>query len=52
MAEKRAGVSIGARAFLASFLILFALMMGAGALTRIIPSGRFERSGAEEAPTP
>lgn len=45
MAEKRAGISISAKAFLASFLILFALMIGAGILTRLIPSGRFERLG-------
>ncbi len=43
MAEKKAGVSIGAKAFLASFLILLALMVGAGVLTRIVPSGAFER---------
>ncbi|MBL8966698.1 MAG: YfcC family protein [Spirochaetaceae bacterium] len=43
MAEKKAGVSIGARAFLASFLILLALMVGAGVLTRVVPTGSFER---------
>ncbi len=43
MAEKRAGVSIGAKAFLASFLILFCLMLGAGVLTRILPAGSFDR---------
>jgi uncharacterized ion transporter superfamily protein YfcC len=46
MDEKRAGISISAKAFLASFLILFALLMGAGALTRIIPSGHFDRIGS------
>lgn len=45
MAEKKAGVSISAKAFLAGFLILFALMMGAGVLTRVIPSGAFDRQG-------
>lgn len=43
MAEKRAGVSIGARAFLASFLILLGLMAGAGLLTRVLPAGAFDR---------
>jgi uncharacterized ion transporter superfamily protein YfcC len=44
--EKRAGISISAKAFLASFCILFALMVGAGILTRVIPSGRFDRAAA------
>lgn len=46
MAEKRAGISISAKAFLASFLILFALMIGSGVLTRVIPSGSFDRTGS------
>jgi uncharacterized ion transporter superfamily protein YfcC len=48
----RAGISIGARAFLASFLILLALMIGAGLLTRAIPAGRFDRTGPDGAVAP
>lgn len=43
MAARRAGISIGARAFSASFLILLGLMMGAGILTRAIPAGSYDR---------
>ena len=46
---ERSGVSIGAKTFLASFLILLALMLGAGALTRVLPAGSFERSAADGA---
>lgn len=45
MAKERSGVSIGAKAFLSSFCILFALLVGAGLLTRLVPSGRFDRIG-------
>ncbi len=44
--DGRAGISIGAKAFLACFLILLALMMGAGVMTRLVPAGRYERIGA------
>lgn len=50
MAEKRAGVSIGAKAFLASFLILLALMAGAGVLTRVLPAGAFDRVAGPSGP--
>jgi uncharacterized ion transporter superfamily protein YfcC len=42
---KRAGISIGAMAFLSSALVLLALMIAAGALTRLLPAGTFDRIG-------
>ncbi|MBI9109424.1 MAG: YfcC family protein [Spirochaetales bacterium] len=36
-------IKIGARSFLTAFLILFALMTVTGILTRIIPSGEYDR---------
>ena len=41
--EEKAGAQISRRAFVQSVVILFALMMVAGALTRIIPAGSFAR---------
>ena len=41
--EEKAGAQISIRAFLQSALILFALMLVAGALTRIVPSGGYDR---------
>ena len=46
MEKERGGVSISAKAFFASFFILFALMVASGVLTRVIPSGRFDRKGS------
>ena len=46
MEKERGGVSISAKAFFASFFILFALMVASGVLTRVIPSGRFDRRGS------
>ncbi len=45
----KAGISISGKAFAASFIILFALMMAAGVLTALVPQGSFERieSGSE-----
>ncbi len=36
-------VSLGAKAFVVSALILLGLMLAAGILTRVVPAGRFER---------
>jgi len=44
--KDKAGISIGAKAFLASFLILLALMIGAGIMTKVLPAGSFERRGS------
>lgn len=41
--EQKAGAQIGVRAFIQSVLILFILMMAAGVLTLVIPSGRYAR---------
>jgi uncharacterized ion transporter superfamily protein YfcC len=38
-----ASLQIGAKAFLTTIAILLALMLGAGALTRLVPSGSYER---------
>jgi len=46
VAKEKGGVSISAKAFFASFLILFALMVASGVLTRVVPSGRFDRKGS------
>jgi uncharacterized ion transporter superfamily protein YfcC len=45
MSEKqRSGLQIGLRSFLGAFIILLALMVVAGALTRIVPNGIFDRA--------
>ncbi len=44
-------VSIGAKAFAVSALILLGLMLVAGALTRIVPAGSYERIPGETGPT-
>ncbi|MBC7226338.1 MAG: YfcC family protein [Thermoflexales bacterium] len=41
--EPQAGARISARAFTQSLVILFALMMVAGLLTRIVPAGMYDR---------
>ena len=41
--EEKAGTQISKKAFIQSVLILFVIMMIAGGLTRLIPSGVFER---------
>ncbi len=48
--QPKAGAQISTRAFIQSLLILFVLMLAAGALTRLIPSGsyaRLEQAGRE-----
>ena len=42
--EEKAGAQISQKAFLQSVLILFILMMAAGTLTRLIPTGSYFRS--------
>ena len=42
--EGKAGAQISSRAFAQSAGILLALMLVAGLLTRVIPSGRYERA--------
>jgi uncharacterized ion transporter superfamily protein YfcC len=41
---ERSGLQIGLRSFLWAFCILLALMVAAGVLTRVVPSGAFERT--------
>jgi uncharacterized ion transporter superfamily protein YfcC len=41
--EQKAGAQISAKAFVQSLLILLALMMVAGILTRVIPAGQYDR---------
>jgi uncharacterized ion transporter superfamily protein YfcC len=41
--EQKAGAQISQRAFIQSLVILFILMMFAGVLTQVIPSGQFDR---------
>lgn len=41
--EQKAGAQIGRRAFIQSLVILFVLMMIAGILTLVIPSGQYTR---------
>lgn len=43
MADSKSGVQISKKAFLQALLIIIALMMLSGILTRVIPSGRFDR---------
>ncbi|MFZ4616494.1 MAG: hypothetical protein ACOYM2_09910 [Rectinemataceae bacterium] len=43
MAEKVGGVSIGVKAFVTSAIILLAMMVAAGILTLVLPSGSYER---------
>ena len=43
MAERSGGLRISKKAFLTSFLVLLALMIGAGLLAATIPSGLYER---------
>lgn len=43
MTQGKQGIRISSRVFAASALVLFILMLGAGILTRLIPSGSFQR---------
>lgn len=43
MAETKSGAQISTKAFLQALLIIFALMMLSGILTRVLPSGQFSR---------
>lgn len=45
--DQRAGVRIGLRAFMQSFLILLALMVVTGILTRVVPAGTYDRIRVE-----
>jgi uncharacterized ion transporter superfamily protein YfcC len=42
--EEKAGAQISRRAFIQSIVILFVLMIAAGILTRVVPSGSYTRS--------
>jgi uncharacterized ion transporter superfamily protein YfcC len=44
MEEEKAGAQISQRAFVQSIVILFALMLAAGVLTRLVPVGQYSRS--------
>lgn len=44
MAQQRTGLRISKKAFLTSFLVLLALMIGAGILAASLPSGQYERA--------
>ncbi|MEZ0396093.1 MAG: hypothetical protein ABWK53_06690 [Anaerolineales bacterium] len=43
MTDKKSGAQISAKAFLQAVLIIFALMMIAGILTRLVPAGQYAR---------
>jgi uncharacterized ion transporter superfamily protein YfcC len=43
MEQRKAGAQISRKAFMQSLLILFALMLAAGALTRFVPAGSYVR---------
>jgi len=43
MNESKSSIQIGKKTFISSALILFALMIVSGILTKIIPSGTFDR---------
>ncbi len=45
--ENRAGIRISTRSFAQAALILFALMIGAGILTRVMPAGSYARAESE-----
>ena len=44
MTDSKSGVQISTKAFLQALLIIFALMMLSGILTRVVPSGQFART--------
>ena len=44
MKQEKSGIQIGKKAFITVALILLALMIAAGVLTRIIPAGAFQRA--------
>jgi len=46
--EEKAGARIGVKAFLQSFLILLALMVVTGILTRVVPAGLYDRVMVDE----
>jgi uncharacterized ion transporter superfamily protein YfcC len=43
MAEKKSGAQISTKAFIQAVLIIFALMIVAGILTRVVPAGQYAR---------
>lgn len=43
MSNKKAGAQISTKAFLQAVLIIFALMVAAGILTRVVPAGQYAR---------
>jgi len=45
--EQKAGIRIGKRAFITAAVIILALMLVAGVLTRVIPTGAYERAVAD-----
>ena len=47
MDKRQSSIKIGGRAFLFSALIILALMIFSGALTRVLPAGTFERIRSE-----
>lgn len=44
MEKTQTGAHIGRRSFLSAILILLALMIGAGLLTRLVPAGEYQRT--------
>jgi uncharacterized ion transporter superfamily protein YfcC len=44
MEKKQVGARIGRRSFISAILILLALMIGAGLLTRLVPAGEYQRA--------
>ena len=47
MVQRSAGLRISKKAFLTSFFVLLALMVGAGILTAVVPSGQYARVEGE-----
>ncbi|MBI4731619.1 MAG: YfcC family protein [Chloroflexi bacterium] len=43
MAESKSGIQISKKAFIQAVLIIFALMVAAGILTRVVPAGEYAR---------
>lgn len=48
MTQPKSGAQISAKAFIQAVLIIFALMMVSGILTRVIPAGSYERMTLDE----
>ncbi len=45
--QQQASIKIGLRAFLGAALIILLLMIGSGIMTRVLPSGRYDRNNVD-----